>query len=203
MAACVAAGAELSALSATSHLSLPIGMLGLFPLFVAIRVFGPLAATATGLSWGLLLFARLASWGMVEPTVAVATVFGAAPAIHAALGVSLTRWIGYSPLAISVLWFGVELAHAAVGLPKGLFAGAPQHAPILAGIANGLGIVFIGFGAAYVAAVLVSAISTVGLGSSRYIRYCTSTSALKTFLPELGLVLHLFSRPPQPRAPPV
>ncbi len=159
--ASLAAGAKLSAYSASAQVPLLIGILGFFPLFVAIRVHRAPIASLCGTVWGLLLFLQLSAWGSVDRTVSTALIFAAAPACHAALGSLLTRWVGFSPLVLGVTWFGVEFALSAAGLPRGLFAGVPEETAILGAIAHGLGVVFVGFLAAYVSATLVCAISVV------------------------------------------
>lgn len=162
-ATALAAGAVLSAHSAASHIPLLVGMLGLFPLFVAIRVYRARIAALCAAAWGLLLFVQLARWGLIDPTLLTAVIFAAAPACHAAFGSWLTRFVGFSPLVLGVTWFGVEFSLFAAGLPRGLFSGAPEETAILGAISHGLGVFFVGFLAAYVSATLVRAISVVTL----------------------------------------
>jgi len=203
-AASLAAGAQLSAYSAAAHVPLVIGIIGLFPLFVAIRVYRTRIASLCAAAWGLLLFVQLVRWGSVEPTLSTALVFVAAPACHAALGAWLTRWVGFSPLVLGVTWFGVEFSLSAAGLPRGLFSGAPEETAILGAIAHGLGVVFVGFLAAYVSATLVCAIGVVTLAGApaRVFGRAAGNHVTASVSQIIGFAQDPDRRVRQPRAPP-
>lgn len=183
-----------------------VACVGLVPLFVAIRVYRPLAALLWGAAWGLSLFAvSVAGLGPpIPPTVGSLLLLAGAPAVYAWLGARLTRWIGFSPYVLAVGWMGVGLALGPLGFNAGIAGASPNDVGILHWVAHALGYVLVAFAVAYVNAALVAVLDRVRLRLPRTFFVARSRNGVLLLKSQIaGGLSRVALQPAQPRAPPL
>jgi len=177
----------------------------LLALFLAIRLLPPFRAMLCGALWGAVFCGVSSVFGAPRITASITAValLTTVPALYAAGGALLTRWVGFSPLALATGWIVMELALAPLGLRAGLLAGAVADGAALQFVGGAVGYVFISFVVAYASAWLLEFAVAARLWTMRPLRRTVTSNPSN--LPALRAVAwsSLSSvRISQPRAPP-
>jgi len=138
---------------------------GLLPLFLAIRVLRPAAATLAGAIWGVCFYFFSVAFAAhaISPTFQSFALLTIVPAFYACFGVLLCRWIGFNPILLALGWVLVEVAIKPLGLQQGLLASTQSQSPILHWISRVLGYAFVAFLVACVNASLLAVLSNARL----------------------------------------
>ncbi len=114
-------GACLTVLGRYTTTPLLIGSVGLLPLIVLARVgkvsWGAMGGALWGLTVAVLTVALQRASQPIEASTAFFCVTILAPAAYGAMGAAITRWIGFSPFILGVMWYGVACGVAVLGFP--------------------------------------------------------------------------------------
>ena len=114
-------GACLAVLGRYTTTPILIGSIGLLPLILLARLGNVLWGALGGALWGLTVAVLTVAFQRASQPVEVSTAFFSvtmlAPAAYGALGALITRWIGFSPFILSVVWYGVASGVAVLGFP--------------------------------------------------------------------------------------
>lgn len=200
------AGALLMAQSLRSAGYSWVGWVALFPLFISIRVRGPVGSLLCGGVWGVALyvFLVLGSGGAAAPGVISLALLTSVTALYACLAAWLTERIGFSPFVLGVGWMAVDLAVMPLGLARGWLTEAQADLSVLYVTANYLGYVFIALLAAYTAALLVALLDCVPIPAVGRRVAAASANVRSTVFPQTFSCFPLLIIPPsRARAPPV
>ena len=136
-----------------------VGWLGLFPLFVAVRVERPVFAMGAGGLWGTALWLFLAGLGAEGAGgLAALILLALAPAAYGFAGSWLTRRVGFSPFVLGVGWVGVELALHPLGFRYGILASTQGEGWLLQVFGHVFGYLLVSFGVAFCTAWLVAVV---------------------------------------------
>ena len=133
-----------------------IGWLGLFPLFVAVRVERPVFAMLAGGLWGTALWLSLAGLGGEGAGGLALALLALTPAVYGFAGSWLTRRVGFSPFVLGVGWIGVELALQPLGFRYGILASTQGDCWFLQVVGDLFGYLLVSFAAALFTAWLVA-----------------------------------------------
>ncbi len=154
----LASGACLMTAAAVSGRAHPwLTLVALLPLFRAIQVLRPSAATLAGAFFGASLCAFLLAGGVMHASgVQPWLLLVAAPALYAGLGAALTRRIGFKPFVLAVGWMPIELALRPLALRYGLLPGAAADGLLHVVVGRAFGYVLVAFLLAYASAFLLA-----------------------------------------------
>jgi len=136
-----------------------LAWISMVPIFWAIRAFCPLAASLSGVTWGVCIFLFAGATGAIQPTALSLGLLATVPMVYAGLCSLMTRAVGFNPAMLALSWILVEIALKPLGLDHGLLAGSQSHIAHLHWMAHLLGYVFLAFLVVCANASLVSVLS--------------------------------------------
>lgn len=206
LAVTIGLGAVLVAINAGRQPSLSLGVLGLVPVFLSIRLLPPSLAAALAGFWGLCLVSypsELARSGAFDFSAKIFAI--GIPALHAGVCAVVSQRLRFSPVFITFAWVGVELSFVALGFPRGLLGSFLPEGPVVGWLTSTLGAVFVGLLAAYLATWIALGISEthrLGQQPDRSLHVCVEL--IQQSLRAMEVVPRSISRsrPYIPRGPP-
>jgi apolipoprotein N-acyltransferase len=135
-----------------------LAWVGLLPLFLAVRIFGPLRAALAGAIWGACLYGFASSGPdpSIAPQLPAFVLLVYLLGVYAACASLVTRAIGFNPIVLAIGWILLESGLKPLNLHYGLLASTQTDGLLHAWFGRALGYVFVAFLVAYANASLLA-----------------------------------------------